>query len=137
MVSPKYLLDTNALSEPATAVPNRKFLEKFERHADELAMASVTWHEALYGAHLLPDGKRKRAVLAYLDALTLPILSYDALAAQWFAVERARLRKKGKTVPYGDGQIAATAAVNRLTLVTANLKDFVVFEGLSLTSWMD
>jgi predicted nucleic acid-binding protein len=34
-----------------------------------------------------------------------------------------------------DGQIAAIAVCNDLTLVTANLRDFRGFTGLHVTSW--
>lgn len=132
----KYLLDTNVISEPARPVPNPRFLERFEEHEGQMAIASVTWHEALYGAELLAEGKRKRAVLEYLRALALPVLPFDEEAAEWFAKERARLKRKGKPAPYADGQIAAIAAVNGLALVTANERDFRAFEGLVIAGWL-
>jgi hypothetical protein len=51
----------------------------------------------------------------------VPILPYDDRAAQWHAEERARLYQK--TPPFIDGQIAAVAVVNELTLITNNLLD--------------
>jgi tRNA(fMet)-specific endonuclease VapC len=136
VVSPAFLLDTNIISEPTKPKPNAAFLERFEVEADRIAVSAVTWHEALYGARSMPDGKRKRAVLEYLRALAAPVLPYDMNAAEWFADERARLRKRGKPVPHADGQIAAIAAVNDLVLVTANVRDFAAFEGLRVESWM-
>jgi tRNA(fMet)-specific endonuclease VapC len=133
----RYLLDTNMLSEPTKPAPSLVFLEHFQRHAEVTGIASITWHEALYGARLLPEGKRRRAILDYLQSLAFPVLAYDARAADWFADERARLKRKGKTAPYADGQIAAIAAVNDLTLVTANRKDFAAFKDLSIVTWMN
>ena len=49
--------------------------------------------------------------------------------------ETARLVSIGMTPPFIDGQIAAIAATNGLTLVSANLADFSVFEGLQLEDW--
>lgn len=135
-IKAKYLLDTNVLSEPAKPKPNREFLRRFEHYFGQLAIASVTWHEALYGLEILPQGWRKRAVLEYLHALALPVLPYDERAAEWFAKERARLKRAGKQSPYADGQIAAIAAVNDLVLVTANGKDFRSFEGLAIADWL-
>ena len=135
-MSPAFLLDTNVISEPTKQKPNAGFMDRLEREGDRIAISSVTWHEAVYGMRLMPDGKRKRAVLAYLTALSVPILPFDVAAAEWLADERARLHKKGKPVPYADAQIAAIAAVNGLTLVTANAKDFNRFEGLAVESWM-
>lgn len=59
----RYLLDTNIISEPAKPKPHERFLRRFEKHFSVSAIAAVTWHEALYGAELLDDGKRKRAIL--------------------------------------------------------------------------
>jgi len=36
---------------------------------------------------------------------------------------------------YADGQIAAVAVVNGLTLVTANVRDFRHVEGLRVENW--
>jgi tRNA(fMet)-specific endonuclease VapC len=124
VVKLRYLLDTNMLSEPTKPAPSLVFLEYFERHAGATGIASVTWHEALYGARLLPEGKRRRAILDYLQSLAFPVLSFDSRAADWL------------TAPYADGQIAAIAAVNDLTLVTANRKDFTEFNSLTVVSWL-
>lgn len=132
----EFLLDTNVISEPTKPEPNDGFLRNFERHEGSLAISAVTWHEALFGARIMADGRRKRAVFGYLTALALPILPFDARCAEWLADERARTRKKGKPFPYADGQIAAIAATNDLVLVTANARDFAPFEGLTVVSWM-
>ena len=42
---------------------------------------------------------------------------------------------EGWTRPFQDGQIAAIAFVNDLTLVTFNRADFKRFEGLRVTTW--
>ena len=65
----------------------------------------------------------------------MPILPYDHAAAEWHARERARLASRGETRPFVDGQIAAVAHVNDLTLVTFNDVDFRLFEGLRVVSW--
>lgn len=65
----------------------------------------------------------------------MPILDYDRRAAEWHASERARLMAAGRTPPFIDGQIAAVARVNDLTLVTRNQRDFRWFEGLRMERW--
>ena len=50
-------------------------------------------------------------------------------------VERARLERLGKPTPFVDGQIAAVAHVNQLTLVTLNVKDFTRFKGIEVENW--
>jgi len=76
-------------------------------------------------------------VLQVFDVVrpTIPILFYDDRAAQWHADERARLTRLGKTPSFADGQIAAIAAVNKLTLVTANTADFENFSSLDIENW--
>ena len=65
----------------------------------------------------------------------MQVLDYTNTAAEWHARERARLVARGQTPPILDGQIAAVAAVNDLTLVTFNVRDFNRFEGLRVESW--
>jgi tRNA(fMet)-specific endonuclease VapC len=65
----------------------------------------------------------------------MPALAYDARAAEWHARERVRLEAAGRPMPYADGQIAAIAMVNGLTLVTANVRDFRRVDGLRVEDW--
>jgi tRNA(fMet)-specific endonuclease VapC len=133
----KYLLDTNALSEPVRPSPNTAFLKRLRANEAKLAIASVTLHEALYGIERLGDGKRKDALRVYVREVVqkMTIVPYEARAAEWHARERARLDDDGKPMPYADGQIAAIAAVHALTLVTANVRDFRHVEGITVENW--
>jgi tRNA(fMet)-specific endonuclease VapC len=133
----KFLLDTNALAEAIRPAPNAGFLKRLRASDAKLAVASVTLHEALYGVERLPDGKRKEALREYMREVVtkMSAFSYDAKAAEWHARERARLDAAGRTMRYADGQVAAVAVVNALTLVTANVRDFRHFEGLRVENW--
>ena len=142
MARVSYLLDTNIISEPLAARPNPGVLEKIKLNGAALAIASVTWQEALYGMLLLPAGKRRDRIEEYLLRRvrpTLPILGFDGPAAQWQDEQRARLRRSGQTPAYPDSQIAAIAAVNDRVLITRNLADFEVFQaaGLRVENWFD
>ena len=142
MARVSYLLDTNIISEPLAARPNPGVLEKIKLNGAALAIASVTWQEALYGMFLLPARKRLYRFEQYLLRRvrpTLPILGFDGPAAQWQAEQRARLRRSGQTPAYPDSQIAAIAAVNDRVLITRNLADFEVFQaaGLRVENWFD
>lgn len=139
-MSPAFLLDTNALSEPLKPRPNSSFLKKLRSHEATVAIASITWHEALYGCYRLAAGRRRTAVEEYLRnviAPNVPILPYDDAAAEWHAVQRARLGARGRLVPFADGQIAAIAAVRGLAIVTANTKDFAPFTGIRIERWWE
>ena len=133
-----YLLDTNVISEMLRPVPNKGILENMEAYHNQVGIAAVVWHELLYGCFRLPESQRRTAIEAYLFdvvAPSVPILPYDEVAADWHAVERTRLSAIGKTPPFVDGQIAATAKVNNLTLVTSNQTDFENFQDLVVVNW--
>ena len=65
------------------------------------------------------------------------MLAYDEAAAQWHAAERARLSGLGRTPAFADGQIAAIAATQQLTLVTRNYGDYQMFAGLTVVDWFE
>lgn len=133
-----FLLDSNILSEPLRANPSEKVLKRLERHPETLATASPVWHEMNFGCARLPDSRRRRTIESYLERIvrgTLAILPYDTKAAEWHARERARLEARGRTPPFVDGQIAAIAVVNNLTLVTENEAEFSNFRNLRIENW--
>jgi tRNA(fMet)-specific endonuclease VapC len=137
-VTLKYLLDTNIVSEPLRPKPGHGVLRKLLRYEDEIAISSVTWHELRFGVERLPPSRRRAAIERYLEDVvlpTMPILDYDAAAAEWHAKERARLAARGETPPFIDGQIAAIARIHQLILVTFNDADFKRFDGIRVLSW--
>jgi len=139
-VSLRYLLDTNVVSEPSRPHPNPVILRKLLEHEGEIAIATVVWHELLFGLERLPPSRKKKAIEAYLFRIvraTMPVLAYDLDAAEWHARERARLVALGRPTSFPDGQIAAIAKVNNLTLVTANRSHFEVFNDLFIEDWRE
>lgn len=126
------------MSEPIKSRPNARVVAAIRRHEAQLATCAIVWHELRYGVARLASSAKRRAIEAYLDEAVraaLPILPYDEQAAAWHAQQRARLAKRGRPPAAADGQIAAIARVNELTLVTANPRDFRRFEGLSIEDW--
>ena len=135
-----YLLDSNILSEPARLKPDDTVLDHFANHDGEYATAAIVWHELVYGCELLAASKRKKQLQSYLEMLLLNgliVLPYDQAAADWYAIERARLQRQGKTCAYADGEIAAIAVTQKLTLVTRNTQDFENFQNLVLQNWFE
>lgn len=133
----QYLLDTNILSEPLRPRPNPIVIQRLIDCSEALATASVAYHEICFGCQRLPDSRKRRAIEVYLQEVKakLVILPYDLEAAEWYALERARLVSLGLTPPYFDGQIAAIAVVNDLVLVTNNISDYTEFQNLQLQNW--
>ena len=133
-----YLLDTNIVSEPLRPRPADGIMRRLRQYDGEIAIPSPVWHELRFGCTRLPPSRRRDAVERYIETVVLqsfPVLDYDLDAADWHARERARLVAAGKTPPFVDGQIAAIACVNDLTLVTSNLDDFREFGELKVQSW--
>jgi tRNA(fMet)-specific endonuclease VapC len=134
----RYLLDTNIVSEPLRLHPNEEILRRLQIHREECAIASIVWHELWYGCMQLPQSARRSKIEHYLAQVVQPslvVLPYDAQAAVWHARERARLKTMGRIPPFVDGQIAAVAAAQTLTLVTLNEADYIHFSGLALENW--
>ena len=135
----RYLLDTNTVSEPLRPKPAASIVRELRRHDGEIAIPAPVWHELRFGCARLPPSRRRQAVERYIEDVVLesfPVLDYDREAADWHAAERARLGADGRTPPFVDGQIAAVAYVNDLTLITSNARDFEGFRGLRTRSWL-
>jgi tRNA(fMet)-specific endonuclease VapC len=135
-----YLLDSNILSEPARLKPDDNVLQQLANHDGGYATAAIVWHELVYGCELLAASKRKKQLQSYLDMLLLNgliVLPYDQTAADWYAIERARLKRQGLTCAYADGEIAAIAVTQKLTLVTRNTQDFENFQNLDIQNWFE
>jgi tRNA(fMet)-specific endonuclease VapC len=134
----KYLLDTGTVSAAIAPRPSRVVIDRLARRQEQCAIAAIVWDELTYGCARLPTGKRKQELQAYLyDVVhkSFPILPYDEGAAHWHGLERAHQEREGKAKPYVDGQIAATARVNDLIVVTTNVRHFTGFRDLSVEDW--
>ena len=139
MVTARFLLDSDSLSECMKLSPHRRFTTRLEQHRSSLAIAATTWQEAMFGLELMPRGKRRgeieEALLRVIEP-SVEILPYDKEAAAWHGRERARLKLAGKVAPYADGEIAAVAVRNDLTLVTNNVRHFKAFRDVRVVNWM-
>ena len=120
MVAPRYLVDSNILSEPVRPRPSSSVVEHLALTLDECATAATVLHELEFGILRLGASRRRTVLMQYFDKVVskLPVLPYDAGAARWHARERARLSKRGRSPVFVDGQIAAVANVHGVILVT-------------------
>lgn len=134
----RYLLDTNIVSEPLRPAPDAGIVRRLREHDGEAAIPAPVWHELRFGCARLPPSRRRQIIERYIEDVVLasfPVLDYDRAAADWHAVERARLAAEDLARPFVDGQIAAVACVNDLVLITSNTADFEGFEGLNVQDW--
>lgn len=136
-MTPRYLLDTNILSELAKRIPDAGVEQRVFTEQAHCAIAAPTVEELAYGIARLPASGRREMLDKWLDGVLMGFvqLPFDTACALWLGRERARLAATGTPAPRTDGEIAAIAAVNDLTLVTRNLSDFTCFQGLRLENW--
>lgn len=132
-----YLLDTNILSELAKREPYPAVEQHLKHHQFQCAVGAPTIEELSFGINRLPPSAKRTMLMQWLDEILKDfiLLPYDHHCGLWLGRERARLTAIGKPSPHTDGEIAAIAAVNELTLVTRNTMDFQNFSGLRVENW--
>lgn len=101
----------------------------------ELFTTAVTQAEILYGAALLPKGKRRSSLEAAVTSIfeydfSTRILPFDAEAAFLFAKVMVLRRAGGRPMAAFDAQIAAIALSRKAELATRDTADF---EGCGVT----
>jgi tRNA(fMet)-specific endonuclease VapC len=124
-----HLLDTNVVSELTKQQPNRSVVLAFQRHESSFAIGATTAAELAFGCARMKPGPPQAQIRRWLEGLLvrLPVLPFDTRAALWPGQERARLVGEGRPPSRTDGEIAAVALTNGLTLVTKNLRHFASF----------
>jgi len=124
------ILDTNVISETMQPMPSARVMGWWaQQQAGELFVTTVTIAEILYGIEILPQGKRRAALLAgaermFGNVLASHILSFDEEVARAFAEIAASRRSQGRPIAELDAQIAAIASSRRAMLATRNTADF-------------
>jgi predicted nucleic acid-binding protein len=129
-----FLFDTDAISEllkPRPASGYVKWLAAIPR--EEQFTSAVVVGELFKGAF------RSSAVARHLENVekrilpAVTVLSYDVAAARVYGQVRAHLESAGRPLADADLQIAATALVHDLELVTGNVEHFRRVTGLRIS----
>ena len=127
------LVDTNVWSELVKADPDPRVRAWETENADQLWLAATVVGEFLSGVALMPEGKRKDALLAIYEQILEVhydrFVEFDLDAARHYADMVAFLEKSGRNPKTADAQIAATARSLGMIVATRNVKDF---EGLGI-----
>ncbi|WET03293.1 type II toxin-antitoxin system VapC family toxin [Flavobacterium sp. YJ01] len=99
-------------------------------------ISEITVAELRFGAENSDNPvKSNKAVDFFLKGLTiLPIFG----SIKRYAIEKVRLRKIGKPInDEFDLLIGVTAIENQLILVTDNIKDFKLLDGIQMENWFE
>ena len=127
-----YLLDTNVVSElskPAPHLGTVRFLDA----RDDLWLSVIVLEELELGVRLLPDGRRRDGLRAWLTQLAADfaarVLPIERREAEQAAALQARAQREGRGLQLADALIAGTAMTHDLAVVSRNVRDF---EGLGI-----
>jgi tRNA(fMet)-specific endonuclease VapC len=133
-VNPRYLLDTNVLSD-LVRQPQGRIHERIARAGeDQVCTSVVVAAELRYGAQRKASPRLMQQVAAILGAL--PILPFEADMDATYARIRCSLEKSGEPIGGNDLIIAAQALHLGCTLVTANTREFRRVRGLQVEDWL-
>ncbi|RTZ66941.1 MAG: VapC toxin family PIN domain ribonuclease [Aquificaceae bacterium] len=137
-----YLLDTNILSELMRPTPNRGVINWLDQQfSNDLYISSITIAEIHLGIALLPDGKRRKTLKLAADLALQDFAENQLDFSEQSAIEYANIvakrTKGGRPINVEDAQIASIALVNKANLVTRNVNDFDLIDGLNIINPFD
>jgi toxin FitB len=125
------VLDTNVVSEPMRPEPDAGVLTWLARQdASALFITAVTEAELRTGLALLPEGRRRDALEAALEAVLAEdfagrVLPFEAGAtARAYAAIQAARRGVRRPISMADAMIAAIAGTRGWQVATRNVDDF-------------
>lgn len=129
-----YMLDTNICIYVMKAYP-RELRQKFNMHAEELCISSITFGELHYGAQKSARRAENLTALAHFAA-RLDVLPFDRKAATHYGQLRAELEHAGKPAGPHDMQIGGHARSEGLIVVTNNMREFTRMPGVRVENWV-
>ncbi len=137
-----FLLDTVAISDGLKKHPNSGLLKWFAAvNDDDLYVSVLTVGELQKGiAKLSSTDPRRLQLERWLAFEMLPrfgrkVLTFDVETARHWGNVVGAAARRGIVLSVIDSQIAATASLNNLKVVTRNERDFVASGAGTLNPW--
>ena len=130
------MLDTNICIYAIKNKPPKVFAELQKHDPSEICISSVTYAELVYGVEKSAAVDKNRLALAMLLA-DIPILGFDAEAADEYGAIRAHLERNGSPIGPLDMMIAGHARACGCTLVTNNVREFERVPDLLIENWAE
>jgi tRNA(fMet)-specific endonuclease VapC len=132
-----YLLDTNACialinGKPASV---RHRFQKAIEAGDQVNVSAVAIFELWYGVEKSEKKEANRNRLQTFLAGPIAVISFEEEDAKNAGTIRAVLEKAGRPIGAYDLLISAQALRQKMTLVTANSKEFSRVKGLVWEDW--
>jgi tRNA(fMet)-specific endonuclease VapC len=133
-VTPRYLLDTNIVSDLARHPAGRVARKIAEVGTENIAISVVVACEIRFG---MAKGVSPR-LLDNLEGILgeIEVLPLDPPVEREYADIRATLERAGTPIGPNDLLIAAHARLLGMTLVSANLDEFARVQGLAVENWL-
>jgi len=137
----RYLVDTCVISELIKKKPS-KGVVAWVREQDELSLfvSVLTFGEIEKGIAKLDDDKRRHTLRTWVDhdlkrRFAGRLLTFDyETACRWGEIS-GKAESEGTPIPVLDGQLAATALIHGMTLVTRNTSDVAPCNVPVLNPW--
>jgi tRNA(fMet)-specific endonuclease VapC len=133
----EYLLDTNVCIAliNGTSEPIRKRLAEALHSGDEMWVPSVSLYELWYGVAKSVQTEANTRRLEMFLAGSVRVLEFGQEDARHAGEIRNTLERAGKPIGTYDLLIAGQAMARKMTLVTANTKEFGRVKGLVWEDW--
>ncbi len=129
-----YFLDTNICIYFLKGISTNINIKLHQVNPNNIKIPSIVKAELLFGA-AKSNRKKQNTELINKFLLPLEIIPFDSRAAEFYAIVRSSLEKKGKVIGPNDLMIASIVLANNGTLVTNNVKEFKRIVKLKVVNW--
>lgn len=128
----RFLLDTNACIALLNKTSQTLAMRVRAQLPSDIGLPAPVVFELYYGAY---KSKRTARNLELLDRMVFETVPFDAGDARAAGTVRSQLEAAGRPIGPYDLLIAGQALARRLTLVTANTREFERVNGLNYEDW--